>query len=123
MENEKLTYYWFEDSTTNGLKFETNKPYPLSEIDEILKRNRTHKINGFFVHFGTPGQGFFQRRLIESADDHTFCQKTTSFSTDEYVHERTFNDKIVSNLLELEVSKIDDDRFNKTIGLAKRFGI
>jgi hypothetical protein len=123
MENEKLTYYWIEDSDADGLKFDPNKGYTLAEIDEILKRNRTNKINGFFVHFGTPGQGFFQRRLIESADDHTFRQKTTSFSTDEYVHERTFNDKIVSNLLELEVSKIDDDRFNKTIGLAKRFGI
>ena len=123
MTNDKLTYYWFEDPTSNGLKFETNKPYPLAEIDGILKQNGTDKINGFFVHFGTPGRNYFQRRLIKSADDHTFHQITSSFSTDEYLFERTFNDKVVHNLLELEVSEIDDDRFNKTIGLAKRFGI
>lgn len=123
MEKE-LTYYWHEDNAADGLKFKLDKAYTLAEIDKILKDNRTWKINGFFIHYGTMGRADFSRRIIQSLEDNKYLMKRSFFNTVNFEQDKEgSSEKIVTDLLELEIDLDADDKFNRTYGISKKFGL
>lgn len=119
---DKLTYYWFDEEATGGLKFDSNKAYTLSEIDKILKQNGTRKINGFFVNYGTKGQAFFSRRVIVSTENDDFLQIRKIFDTINYDLDCT-REKRVNSLLDLEIEAEKDDIFNRNLKVSKDMGL
>jgi hypothetical protein len=122
MMNEQLIYYWFEDSDGAGLKFDTERGYMLSEIDEILKRNNTKNINGCFVHFGNKQGECFSRTVITSQEGNGFTQECSLFSAIDYKLVVELNKTTVKSLLELE-KEITIDDTTKGGSMLKRFGL
>lgn len=122
MMNELLIYYWFEDSDGAGLKFDTERGYMLSEIDEILKRNNTKNINGCFVHFSSKQGVCFSRTVITSQEENGFTQECSLFSAIDYKLVVELNKTTVKSLLELE-QEISIDDITKGGSMLKRFGL
>ncbi len=120
--NEQLIYYWFEDSDGAGLKFDTERGYMLSEIDEILKRYNTKKINGCFVHFSSKQGECFSRTVITSQEENGFTQERSLFSAIDYKLVVELDKTTVKSLLELE-KEISIDDITKGGSMLKRFGL
>ncbi len=120
--NEQLIYNWFQDSDGAGLKFDTERGYMLSEIDEILKRNNTKNINGCFVHFGNKQGECFSRTVITSQEGNGFTQEFNLFSAIDYKLVVELNKTTVKSLLELE-KEITIDDTTKGGSMLKLFGL
>jgi hypothetical protein len=107
-----LALYWDEDQDSDGLKFESKKGYTLSEIDMILKEERTCKINGFFIYYGVNKNSIFVRMVIRSVGNDEFSLERKFFNLKNftYVHtiesteknlmcfENDFNEEHIGNL-------------------------
>ncbi len=87
MENNELKFYWYPDNNIDGVNFEMNKEYVVSEINRILNEKNSRQINGFFIHFGKVIVSFlsgeikgFGRIIIKNKDDGQFLEITDIFS-------------------------------------------
>jgi hypothetical protein len=80
MENNELKFYWYPDNNIDGVNFEMNKEYVVSEINRILNEKNSRQINGFFIHFGIPvGEVRFNRIIIERGTENIFILKEQTY--------------------------------------------
>lgn len=87
MENNELKFYWYPGNNKDGVNFEMDKEYVISEINQILKDKNSNRINGFFIHFGKPFLSLifkeskeFYRIIIKNNDEGQFLEKTEFYS-------------------------------------------
>jgi hypothetical protein len=90
MENNELKFYWYPNNDNDGISFEMNNEYVVSEINRILNENKSRKINGFFIHFGISiGKDRFNRIIIERGLDNIFKVEEQIFFKDNYIKQFT----------------------------------
>ena len=122
MENNELKFYWYPGENTDGVNFEMNKEYVLSDIKEILSKKNSNKINGFFIHFGIPFLSFlskereeFHRITIKIEYDGQFLVKTEFFSYPDF--------KETSSILPNSITEVSINNKQKGVSMLEKFGV
>lgn len=91
MENNELKFYWYPSENTDGVKFEMNKEFVLSEIKRVLSEKNKVEINGFFINFGiSKGENIFNRIIIKNEDNGQFSEVIEYFSYPDFEFIRAF---------------------------------
>ena len=127
MENIELKFYWYPNNDTNGVNFEKDKEYVISDINSILLEKKSRKINGFFIHFGIPvADDRFNRIIIERGTENIFKVKEQMFFKNNYLNDHTspiveLAFKPIVDYLEI-ISKNNRSDSSKGSGMLKRFG-
>ena len=127
MENNELIFYWYPSENTDGVKFEMNKEYVVSEINRILKEKNSRQINGFFIHFGKPflsvNREVFHRIIIKNEDDGQFLEVIERFSYPDFELIHAIK-KPYPNLPD-SISDSEESRRNvrKVMGMLDSFGV
>lgn len=128
MANNELKFYWYPSENMDGVKFEMNKEYILSEIKEILSKKNSNKINGFFIHFGKPFLSLlseerkeFHRIIIKNKDDGQFIEKTEIYSYTDFKFITDF--KKTYSTLPNSITEESRNDFQKGTSMLSRFGV
>ncbi len=127
MENNELKFYWYPGNNIDGVNFEMNKEYVVSEINRILKEKNSRQINGFFIHFGKPflsvNREVFHRIIIKKEDDGQFLEVIERFSYPDFELIHAIK-KQYPNLPD-SISDSEESRRNvrKGMGMLDSFGV
>ncbi len=127
MENNELKFYWYPGNNIDGVNFEMNKEYVVSEINQILNDKNSNRINGFFIHFGKPFLSFlsqeskeFHRIIIKNNDEGQFLEKTEVFS---YIDFKCITEfKKTYSTLPNSITEASRNDLQKVTSMRRRFG-
>lgn len=127
MANNELKFYWYPSENTDGVKFEEDIEYVLSDIKRILIEKNKGEINGFFINFGKPflsvDKKVFYRIIIKNEDDGQFLEVSERFSYPDFELINTTKRRYPN--LPDSISDSEEDRRNgkKGEGMLDRFGV
>jgi hypothetical protein len=128
MENNELKFYWYPSENTDGVKFEEDIEYVLSDVKRILIEKKKVEINGFFINFGKPFLSFlseeskeFHRIIIKNNDEGQFLEVTEIFSFPDFKFITDF--KKTYSTLPNSITEESRNDFQKGTSMLSRFGV
>ena len=128
MENNELKFYWYPSENTDGVKFEKDIEYVLSDIKRILSEKNKGEINGFFINFGKPFLSFsseeskeFHRIIIKNNDEGQFLEVIEIFLYPDFKFITDF--KKTYSTLPNSITEASRNDFQKGTSLAKALGV